>query len=116
MSGASDLSGLWPYLTIVIAGFLPTEVWRWIAVIAVKDLREDSEVLHWVRLVATSLLIAVVAKLLLHPTGALAGVPVWGRLGAVVGGLCVLLLTRRSVLAAIIAGEAILIGSMLLKV
>lgn len=101
----------WPYLTIIVAGFLPTEIWRWFAVLAAKDLRDDSEFLQWVRLVAMALLIAVVAKLLLQPTGALALIPVAGRLGAVACGLAALFLFQRSVLAAVVVGEAMLVAA-----
>ena len=111
MSGAVIPVELWPYLTIVLAGFLPTEIWRWLAGLAARDLKEDSPFLHWVRLVATALLMAVVAKLLLHPTGALASVPLWGRLSAVLGGIAVLFATRRSVISAVLTGEVILISA-----
>ncbi len=74
--------GLWPYLVVILFGFLPSEIWRWAAVFLVRGLSEDAEILVWVRAVATALLAGVVAKLLLSPSGALAVVPIlwrWAR-------------------------------------
>ncbi len=103
--------GLWPYFVVVIFGFLPTEVWRVLGVLAGKGLKEESEVFHWVRMVSTALVTAVVAKLLLSPQGALAMVPLWGRLGAVGVGLAVMFATRRSIAMGLISGEVALIAA-----
>jgi hypothetical protein len=102
--------GLWPYLVVIVIGFLPTEIWRIAGVFAGRSLDENSEVLVWVRMVATALVAGVVAKLLLAPSGALAFVPRWGRLGALVAGLAVYALARRSVLVGLLAGELVLIA------
>jgi hypothetical protein len=102
--------GLWPYLVVIVIGFLPTEIWRIAGVFAGRSLDENSEVLVWVRMVATALVAGVVAKLLLAPSGALAFVPLWGRLGALMAGLAVYALARRSVLVGLLAGELVLIG------
>lgn len=103
--------GLWPYLVIVIFGFLPSEIWRWASVFLVKGLSDESEILVWVRAVASALLASVVAKLLMSPSGALAVVPALWRWGALAGGLCAFVLARRSVVIGVAAGEAILIGA-----
>ncbi len=103
--------GLWPYLVVIIFGFLPTEVWRTLGVLAGRGLDENSEVFRWVRFVATALVTAVVAKLLLNPQGALLQIPLWGRLGAVLLGLAVMLATRRSIVWGLLAGEAALIAA-----
>ena len=57
-----------PYLFIAIAGWLATDLWRWLGVLAGNRLKEDSEALHWVRAVATALVMAVTAKLIVFPT------------------------------------------------
>ena len=41
----------------------------------------------------------------LAPTGALAALPLWGRLGPLAVGMAVYFLAKRSVAAAVIAGE-----------
>jgi branched-subunit amino acid transport protein len=103
--------GLWPYFVVVIFGFLPTEIWRTLGVLAGRGLDENSEVFRWVRFVATALVTAVVAKLLLTPQGALMQIPLWGRLGAVILGIAVMLATRRSIVLGLLAGEAALIAA-----
>lgn len=108
------MSTLAPYLALVVAGFLPSEVWRWMAVLLARSLDEDSEIVVWVRAVATAILAGVIAKLTLFPPGALAGVPLAVRLGSVAIGLVVFLIARRSVIAGIAAGEAVLIVATLL--
>lgn len=103
--------GLWPYLVVIVIGFLPTEVWRIIGVFAGRRLDEQSEVMIWVRLVATALVAGVVAKLVLTPSGALAAVPLIGRVGALALGLAAFFVLRRSVLGALAVGLAALIAA-----
>jgi hypothetical protein len=102
---------LWPYLVIIVFGFLPTEVWRVLGVLAGKGLNEESELFHWVRVVATALVAAVVAKLILAPNGQLANVPLAARAGAIAVGIAAMLLTGRSLLAGLLAGELTLISA-----
>ena len=100
----------WPYLALVLFAVLPTEIWRWLAVAFARKLDENSPWLEWVRLVATSLLAGVVAKLVLTAPGALAGVPLVIRLAALAVAVTVVLLSRSKVILAVLAGEAVLIG------
>ncbi|OAP46790.1 branched-chain amino acid transport [Sinorhizobium americanum] len=87
--------GWWAYAFIAIAGWLATDLWRWLGVLAGKRLRDESEALNWVRAVATALVAAVIAKLILYPTGVLAQSPLWLRLGAVVVGAVAFFLARQ---------------------
>lgn len=105
------LGPLWPYLVVIVIGFLPTDLWRILAVWAAKDLKTESDILLWVRLVATTLLAAVVAKIVLAPTGALQIIPLWHRVSALAIAIAVLLLFRRSVVAAVLTGAAVVILS-----
>ena len=75
-----------PYLALILLGFLPSEVWRWIGIVVGRGLDENSEIILWVRGVATALIAAVVARIVLIPPGALAGVPLAVRLAALAGG------------------------------
>jgi hypothetical protein len=108
---SDPLTGPWPYLVVVLVGFLPTELWRSLAVVLSRGLDERSEILVWVRAVAATLLAGVVAKLLYGPTGALATVPFWGRGGAMLVGLSAFFAFRRSVIAGVMAGEAALVAA-----
>jgi hypothetical protein len=103
-------SGLWPYLLVILAGYLPTEVWRWLAVIFARRLDEDSEWMILVRAVATALVAGVIMRLVLIPTGDLVAVPLAIRIGAVAGGFLVYFLARRSMLIGVLAGEAIMVA------
>lgn len=107
------LTDLWPYLVLIFAGFLPNEVWRWLGIAFSHGLSEDSEILVWVRAVATAILAGVIAKLTLIPPGALATVPLSVRLTAVAAGFLGFLLVRRSILAGVVIGEVVLVGGVL---
>lgn len=98
------------YLLVIVAGFLPTDVWRLAAVIFSRRLDEESEWLVLVRAVATALLAGVIARLVLAPTGDLATVPLEIRLGAIATGVAGYLLIRRSVLAGVLVAEVVIIG------
>lgn len=99
-----------PYLALVLAGFLPNEVWRVLGLAIGRKLDENSQWVLWARAVATAIVAAVVAKLLLFAGGALEGVPLVVRIGAAAGGFIAYLLIRRSVFAGVIVGEIILIA------
>jgi len=97
------------YQALVLVGFLPNEVWRWLAVIFSRGLDDDAEILIWVRAVATAILAGVIAKLTIFAPGVLANVPSPIRLGAVLIGFLAFTLMRRSVFAGVAAGEVALI-------
>ena len=102
------------YLALVLAGFLPSEVWRWLGVAFARGLDEDSEIVVWVRSVATAILAGVIAKLTIFAPGVLATVPTPVRLSAVIAGFLAFTLIRRSVFAGVLAGEAALIAGALI--
>jgi hypothetical protein len=106
MSALADLS---PYLVLIAAGFLPNEVWRLLGIVVAHGLDESSQLIIWVRAVATALLAGVVAKIILFPPGGLADVRLAVRLAAIAVGFSAFVLVRRSVFAGVLAGEAALI-------
>src|SRR5262249_60105606 len=77
---------LGPYLALILVGFLPNEVWRWLGLLAARSLTEDSEIVVWVRAVATAIMAGVIAQLIVTSSGALATVPLAVRVAAVAGG------------------------------
>lgn len=87
----------WAYIYIAVAGWLATDFWRWLGVLAGKRLKEDSEALNWVRAVATALVMAVTAKLIVFPTGTLEASPMWLRLASAAGGFAVFMLAGQKV-------------------
>lgn len=105
----------WPYAMILVAGWLATDVWRWLGVLLSGRLREDSEVLLWVRSVATALVAGVISKLILFPAGALADAPVALRLAAAASGFAAFLVGGQRVVVGVLAAEVVLIGGWLLS-
>ena len=102
--------GEWsPFLFILLAGAIPTQMWRWAGAILSRSMREDSEVLKWVKAVATALVAGLISKLVVFPSGALADVPLWARLGAMVVGYGVFFLTGPRIIFGIIVAEILLV-------
>jgi len=106
----APLSELAAILIVVVIGFLPNELWRVLGVLFGRRIDEDSALMRWVKAVATALLAAVVARLVLLPSGALIALPLWLRMAAVGAGIGGFLLGRRSVLAGVLAAELVLVG------
>ena len=105
------LDGLWPYLVLVMVGFLPNEIWRMLGVVVSHGIDEGSELIVWVRAVATAILTGVVAKIIVFAPGALADVSLTIRLTAAAAGMAAFFLLKRSVLAGVVVGMlGILVG------
>lgn len=104
----------WPYVMIIFAGWIATDVWRWIGVFAGGKLSEDGELLIWVKAVATALVAGVISKLILFPTGVLEVTPMWLRILAAGAGFGAYFFGGRRVIVGVLAGEVILIGGWLL--
>jgi hypothetical protein len=105
---------LGPYFVLILVGFLPTEIWRMLGVVAMRGVDEESELVVWIRAIAVAVLAGVIAKLTLIPPGALAGIPAPVRVGAVAIGLAAFLLARHSVFVGVLVGEATLFAGTLL--
>jgi hypothetical protein len=95
---------LGPVLALILVGFLPNEVWRVLGLVLVRGLDEKSQIIIWVRAVATAMLAGVLAQLILASTGTLASYPLWVRVGAACVGFAAFLIARRSVFAGVAAG------------
>ena len=107
----SEFLGDWhALLVLLLAGFLPNEVWRMLGVWFGGGIDEGSELLIWVRAVATAILAGVIAQILVQPPGALAAVPATLRYGALAAGTIAFLLTRRSIFAGVACGEIVMLA------
>jgi hypothetical protein len=93
----SALAELWPYVLLVLVGFLPNEVWRVLGVVLARGLDEGSQIIVFARAVATAILTGVVGKLVVFAPGALAGVSLGVRLGAIALGTAAFMASGRSV-------------------
>lgn len=100
----------WPFVFILLAGWLPTDVWRWLGVLSSGRIDENSTFIVAARAIATGLVAAVIARLVLYPGGSLATIPDWVRIAALVGGFLAYLWLGRQTLIAILAAEIILLG------
>ena len=97
-------------LVLLLAGFLPNEVWRMIGLWLGGGVDEGSELLVWVRAVATAILAGVIAQILLEPPGALASVPGWLRYLRWLRALRPSPLTRRSIFVGVVCGELLMLA------
>lgn len=99
----------WPYLFILLAGALPTYIFRLMGVVVGGRIREDSEALVFVRCVATALVAGVIAQLILYPNGVLANSPLWLRAGSAAAGFVAFLLAGKRLLVGIAVAEVLLV-------
>src|SRR5262245_60477668 len=104
----AQMSELHAYALLVLVGFLPSEIWRVLGLVAARGVADESELFMWVRAVAIAVLAGVIAKIILFPPGTLASVPLVIRLIAIVCGFAAFVIVRRSVLAGVVAGEVVL--------
>ena len=106
-----DFIGDWHALVVLLlAGVIPNQVWRMLGLWLGGGLDEGSDLLMWVKAVATSVLAGVIAEILVRPPGALASVPDFLRYGALVAGFIVFMLTRRSIFAGVVCGEVVMLA------
>jgi hypothetical protein len=109
----SVVGAYWPYVLLILVGFLPNEVWRMLGVVLAHGLDESSQVIVFARAVANAILAGVVGKLVIFAPGALAGVPVWVRITAATAGLAAFWLFRRSVFAGVVVATGAIMAGML---
>lgn len=98
------------YLTLFVAGFLATEIWRWMGMLVGSRLTVEGAVFQWVKAVATTLIAAMVSRMLLFPAGQLAGVPFGLRMGAFLGGIAVFYAARRSLGIGVAGGGLLMLA------
>ena len=99
----------WPYVFILVAGWLATYSWRFLGVYLGGKVSEDSDILVFVRCVATALVAAVIANLVVFPGGALSSAPLALRIGAAGIGFAAYLVAGKRMIVGIIAAEAVLL-------
>lgn len=104
----------WPYLYILVAAWLVTDAWRFLGVALGGRLSEDSEILVLVRAIATALVAAVIANLIIAPSGPLADTPLLLRIGAAALGFVAYLLSAKRILVGIAVTEIVLLAGIAL--
>ena len=102
------MSGVQGFLMLLAIGVLVHEPWRWAGYLLGRRLDPEDEIFKWVKAVSTALVAALAARLLLFPSGALAGIPLWLRLAAFALGLAVFYGTRMTAWKGVCAGAALI--------
>lgn len=100
----------WPYLFILVGGWLVTDVWRFLGVYVGDRISDESELLVLVRCVATALVAAVIGNLVVFPGGALAATPIWIRILSIGAGFAGFLAAGKRMIVGIVIAEAVLAG------
>lgn len=107
----SDFIGDWHALAVlVLAGVIPNQFWRMLGLWLGDGMDEGSDLLMWVKAVATAILAGVIAQILVEPPGALASVPASLRYGALVAGFAGFMLMRQSIFAGVVCGEIVMLA------
>jgi hypothetical protein len=104
------LGDWWPWFVLIVVGVLPNEVWRMLGVVASRGLDEESELIIWVRAIATATLTGVVSKIVVFAPGALGTVPLGVRLAAAAAGVAAFFVMRQSVFASLVTGAAAILA------
>ncbi|HJZ43588.1 MAG TPA: AzlD domain-containing protein [Hyphomicrobiaceae bacterium] len=107
--------GFGGYLALFVAGYLATELWRWLGMAVGARLDLAGAPFQWVRAVATALVAGLVARMVIFPAGALASVPMAVRLGAFAGGIALYFGLRRSLAVGVAGGAALLLAAQLVR-
>ncbi len=94
------------YLVMIAIAVLVHEPWRWAGYALGRRLDPNDEIFKWVKLVSTSLVAALATRLLLFPAGALAGIPIWLRIGSFLVALAVFYRSGMTAWQGVCAGAA----------
>lgn len=100
----------WPYVFIALAGIAANEIWRVLGVVLSGRVHERSEAFVIVKAIASALVAGVISEVVMFPSGALAEMPLWLRLGSVAAGLAVFIATKRNLGLGILAGEGLFLA------
>lgn len=106
----------WPLAFILVAGWLATDMWRWLGVLMGNRVDETSEILVYIRSVATALVAAVIAQLIIFPSGTLAETPVLLRIAAALAGFSTYIFIGRHVGLGVLAALVVLSAGIVLDI
>jgi Branched-chain amino acid transport protein (AzlD) len=98
----------WSLPLIIFAAAVVSDFWRVLGALVSARIDEQSAAFRLVRCVATALIAAIIARLVLYPTGAMSRVPLWLRIGPMAAGFAAYLVVNRSMVAGTLVCEALL--------
>ena len=93
--GTSFGHGPLGWLAMLLFSALAHEPWRWAGYLLGRRLNPDDAFFQWVRYVSTALIAALVARLILFPSGALGHVALEIRVVALVAGVGLYFVTNK---------------------
>ncbi len=102
----------WPWIFLLIAGFVANDAWRFLGVVFSGRLRETSPVFLYVRSVATALVAGVIGQLVIYPSGELAATTLQLRLFAVAVGFAAFRLARQNIFVGVAVGEVAFVSAL----
>ena|SRR5215469_6860646 len=100
-----DSWGLW--LTLAIAGTAANDIWRMAGAWLSRGADPQSSLMLWVKDVSTALVAALIARMLIAPSGELAAIGPAVRFLAFGAGVAAYFLSRKNLAVALICAEAI---------
>lgn len=100
----------WPFLYILLAGWLPSDVWRAVGTVASGWIDPDGEWIVLVRAVANALVAAVIARIVFQPVGVLEDIPLPVRLASFAIALAAYVGVGYRLFVGIVVGEALLLA------
>jgi hypothetical protein len=100
----------WSLPAIILAAAAVSDFWRVLGALLSARIDENSASFRFVRCIATALIAAIIARLVLYPTGAMAEIPAWLRVGAMGCGFAAYRAANRSMLTGTVVCEALLAG------
>ena len=98
----------WPFLFILLVGWLPSDLWRFVGTFASGWIKPEGELIVLVRAVANALVAAVIARLVFFPSGALAEYPLGLRVTAFAIGVVAYLGGGKRLFVGIVTAEVML--------
>jgi len=102
------MSASWPVLAALLAAALATYLWRGLGVLLSGRLDPGGRLFEWIACVAYALLAALMARMIVYPTGPLAETALLDRLLAPACGIAAYFLSRRNVLVGSAVGAGAL--------
>ncbi len=103
----TETSIWWPF-AVILVGAAATYVWRGLGVALSGRIDPDGRAFEWAACIAYALVAALVARMIVLPTGPLAETPLADRLGATVLSLAVYFLAGRNMLWSVGSGAGAL--------
>jgi branched-subunit amino acid transport protein len=107
--------GVWGYVVLLLIAAVAHEPWRWLGLALGRHIDVGSGLFSWVRAVSTSLVAALVVRLVVFPAGVLEGVPLLIRTMAFLAAVACFIGAGYRLALSIFLGAGLLIAGKLLS-